>query len=176
MSRRHPAARTGSRAPIPPRTGFLYIPANNLCMDFEAVEANYIAGTPFVGANVRMYAGPGRYTAASSSPGIPSPDARSGRSRRSFPVWSGVVVTGGDVVFYGTMEGWSQGGARPHRWRCCGSSRPARESSASRSPIEGRREAVRRRPLRRRRLGRCHRRWATSIHGMRPRRWASSTR
>ncbi len=23
-----------------------------------------------------------------------------------FPVWSGTVVTAGDVVFYGTMEGW----------------------------------------------------------------------
>jgi lanthanide-dependent methanol dehydrogenase len=24
----------------------------------------------------------------------------------SFPIWSGVVVTGGDVAFYGTMDGW----------------------------------------------------------------------
>jgi alcohol dehydrogenase (cytochrome c) len=23
-----------------------------------------------------------------------------------FPVWSGTVVTAGDVVFYGTMDGW----------------------------------------------------------------------
>src|SRR5262249_55718859 len=42
-----------------PRTGLLYIPHNNLCMDMEGVEANYIAGTPYVGASVRMYAGPG---------------------------------------------------------------------------------------------------------------------
>ena len=42
-----------------PKTGLLYIPHNNLCMDFEGVEANYIAGTPYVGANVKMYAGPG---------------------------------------------------------------------------------------------------------------------
>jgi lanthanide-dependent methanol dehydrogenase len=26
--------------------------------------------------------------------------------RENFPVWSGSVVTAGDVVFYGTMEGW----------------------------------------------------------------------
>ena len=31
---------------------------------------------------------------------------RSGRSRRTFPVWSGALVTAGDVVFYGTMDGW----------------------------------------------------------------------
>jgi len=36
-------------------TGLLYIPHNNLCMEEEGVEANYIAGTPYVGANVRMY-------------------------------------------------------------------------------------------------------------------------
>ncbi len=42
-----------------PKTGLLYIPHNNLCMDFEGVQANYISGTPFVGANVHMYAGPG---------------------------------------------------------------------------------------------------------------------
>src|SRR3712207_4499790 len=24
----------------------------------------------------------------------------------SFPVWSGTIATAGDVVFYGTMEGW----------------------------------------------------------------------
>ena len=42
-----------------PRTGLLYIPHNNLCMDMEGTEANYIAGTPYVGASVRMYPGPG---------------------------------------------------------------------------------------------------------------------
>jgi alcohol dehydrogenase (cytochrome c) len=26
--------------------------------------------------------------------------------KEKFPVWSGTVVTAGDVVFYGTMEGW----------------------------------------------------------------------
>ena len=35
-----------------PRTRLLYIPHQNLCMDFEGTEANYIAGTPYVGANV----------------------------------------------------------------------------------------------------------------------------
>src|SRR5690606_35959494 len=42
-----------------PRTGFLYLPHANLCMDIEATEANYIAGTPYVGAQVRMKPGPG---------------------------------------------------------------------------------------------------------------------
>ena len=26
--------------------------------------------------------------------------------KENFPVWSGTVVTAGDLVFYGTMDGW----------------------------------------------------------------------
>jgi alcohol dehydrogenase (cytochrome c) len=26
--------------------------------------------------------------------------------KENFPVWSGTIATAGDVVFYGTMEGW----------------------------------------------------------------------
>ena len=42
-----------------PRDGLLYIPHQNECMDEEGLEANYIAGTPYVGANVRFKPGPG---------------------------------------------------------------------------------------------------------------------
>ena len=89
-----------------PRTGLVYIPHESLCMDFEGVEANYIAGTPYVGANVKMYAATpdghrGEYTAW---------DPVAGRAvwsiNERFPVWSGTVVTAGDVAFYGTMEGY----------------------------------------------------------------------
>jgi PQQ-dependent dehydrogenase (methanol/ethanol family) len=88
-----------------PQTGFLYIPANNLCMDFETVEANYIAGTPFVGANVRMYAGPGGNRGELIA-WDPVGRKKVWSIKESFPVWSGVVVTGGGVAFYGTMDGW----------------------------------------------------------------------
>ncbi|HEY6060543.1 MAG TPA: PQQ-binding-like beta-propeller repeat protein, partial [Gemmatimonadales bacterium] len=37
-------------------------------------------------------------------------DARTGRKvweiRERYPVWSGSVTTAGDVVFYGTLDGW----------------------------------------------------------------------
>jgi glucose dehydrogenase len=81
------------------------MPHNNLCQDEEGVEVNYIAGTPYVGANVKMYAGPGgnrgQVTAWDPVAGkavwkIPEP----------FPAWSGALVTAGDVVFYGTMDRW----------------------------------------------------------------------
>ena len=74
-------------------------------MDEEGVSANYIAGTPFVGMNVKMYAGEGGNRGE-----MCAWDPVNGRKvwaiQENFPVWSGTVVTAGDVVFYGTMDGW----------------------------------------------------------------------
>ena len=88
-----------------PVTGWFYIPDTNDCMDYEGLEANYIAGTPYVGASVRMYAGPG-----GKRGGLNAWDAATGKAvwhiDENFPVWSGVLATAGGVVFYGTMDGW----------------------------------------------------------------------
>jgi PQQ-dependent dehydrogenase (methanol/ethanol family) len=90
-----------------PRTGLIYITHQNLCMDFEGAEANYIAGTPYVGANVKMYAGPGGHRGE-----VTAWDPAKGRAvwklKESFPVWSGALATAGDLVFYGTMDGWAK--------------------------------------------------------------------
>ena len=88
------------------KTGILYVPHANLCMDLQHSEANYIAGTPYVGAEVRFKPGPGN-----GHRGVfQAWDVKEGRSvwsiEEKYPVWSGTVVTAGDVVFYGTMEGW----------------------------------------------------------------------
>ncbi|MER9466444.1 methanol/ethanol family PQQ-dependent dehydrogenase [Mesorhizobium sp. M0482] len=88
-----------------PKTGLLYIPHNNLCMDEEGVDVNYIAGTPYVGMNVRMIPGPGGNRGAFTAWDIAA--AKPAWSlKENFPVWSGAVATAGNVVFYGTMEGW----------------------------------------------------------------------
>ncbi len=86
-------------------TGYLYIPGNNLCMDYEGMEANYIAGTPYVGANVKMYPGPGGNRGEFIA-WDPIARKKVWSIKESFPVWSGVVVTASDVAFYGTMDGW----------------------------------------------------------------------
>jgi lanthanide-dependent methanol dehydrogenase len=88
-----------------PRTGLIYIPHNNLCYETQGVQANYIAGTPFVGMNVRMYAGPGGNRGEFSA-WDPVKAKTVWSVKEMFPAWSGTVVTAGDVVFYGTMEGW----------------------------------------------------------------------
>jgi lanthanide-dependent methanol dehydrogenase len=88
-----------------PRTGLLYIPHQNLCQDTTTYDVSYIAGTPYVGTDTKMYAGPGGNRGVFSAW-----DVVAGRQRwaipERFPVWSGALATGGDVVFYGTMDGW----------------------------------------------------------------------
>ncbi len=100
-----PGAKDWQPASYSERTGLVYIPHNNLCEDIEGLEANYIAGTPFVGANVRYYAGPGGHRGEVSA-WDPVARRKAWSITENFPVWSGTVVTAGDVVFYGTMEGW----------------------------------------------------------------------
>lgn len=100
-----PGAKDWQPSAYSPQTGLLYVPANNLCMDHEGMEANYIAGTPFVGANVRMYAGPGGHRGEFFA-WDPVARKKVWTTREKYPVWSGAVVTAGGLVFYGTMDGW----------------------------------------------------------------------
>ena len=88
-----------------PRTRLLYIPHQNLCMDFESTDVNYIAGTPYVGANVKYYPGPGGHRGELSA-WDPAAGKEVWTLKERFPVWSGTLATAGDVVFYGTMDGW----------------------------------------------------------------------
>jgi len=100
-----PGAKDWNPSAFSPRTGLVYIPHINLCMDWLSVETNYIAGTPYVGAEVKMYAGPGGNRGFVTAW---DPVARKARwvIREDLPVWSGALATAGDVVFYGTMDGW----------------------------------------------------------------------
>lgn len=88
-----------------PRTGLLYIPHANVCMDWENMQANYIAGTPYVGAEVKMKPGPGGNRGALTA-WDPVKRGMVWQMKEDFPIWSGTVSTAGDLVFYGTMDGW----------------------------------------------------------------------
>jgi lanthanide-dependent methanol dehydrogenase len=100
-----PGAKDWQPSAYSDRTGLLYLPHNNLCMDMRGTEANYIAGTPFVGAEVKMFAGPGGHRGEFSA-WDPVAAKKLWRIKELFPVWSGAVATAGDVVFYGTMDRW----------------------------------------------------------------------
>ena len=92
-------------AAFSPVTGLFYVPTNNLCMDFEAREVAYIPGTPYIGGNAPEVAGPGGYRGE-----FMAWDATTGRKvwgiKEPYPVWGGALATKGDVVFYGTLDGW----------------------------------------------------------------------
>jgi PQQ-dependent dehydrogenase (methanol/ethanol family) len=100
-----PGAKDWNPSAFSPRTGFLYIPHNNLCVDWQSETTGYIAGTPYIGAELRMIAGPGGnrgvMTAWDVVAGKPA-----WQIKEDFPLWSGAVATAGDIVFYGTLEGW----------------------------------------------------------------------
>jgi PQQ-dependent dehydrogenase (methanol/ethanol family) len=100
-----PGAKDWQPMAFSPRTGWFYIPHNNLCEDIETAEASYIAGTPYVGANVRYRAGPGGNRGA-----LTAWDPVAARAvwtvKEKFPAWSGALATAGGLVFYGNMEGW----------------------------------------------------------------------
>jgi lanthanide-dependent methanol dehydrogenase len=92
-------------AAFSPATGLFYVPTNNLCMDFTGRTPTYIAGTPYIGADAPEKGGPGGYRGE-----FMAWDATTGRKvwgiREPFPVWSGALATAGNVVFYGTLDGW----------------------------------------------------------------------
>jgi len=92
-------------AAFSPRTGWFYVPTNNLCMDWETREVTYIAGTPYIGAMAPEYGGPGGYRGE-----FMAWDATTGRKvwgiKEAYPVWGGALATAGGVVFYGTLDGW----------------------------------------------------------------------
>jgi alcohol dehydrogenase (cytochrome c) len=100
-----PGAKDWQPAAFSHKTGHLYIPHNNLCMDIKETAVGYVEGTPYVGAEVLMKPGPGGHRGEFSAW-----DITAGKElwtvKEKFPVWSGALVTAGDVVFYGTMDGW----------------------------------------------------------------------
>lgn len=93
-------------AAFSPKTGLFYVPTNHVCMDYEPFRVSYTAGQPYVGATLSMYPAPG----GDHLGNFIAWDADKGEivwsNPEPFSVWSGALATGGDVVFYGTLEGY----------------------------------------------------------------------
>jgi PQQ-dependent dehydrogenase (methanol/ethanol family) len=89
-----------------PKTGLFYVPTNHVCMDYEPYNVSYTAGQLYVGATLTMYPAPG----GDHLGNFIAWDAAAGEIKWSLPepfsVWSGALATAGDVVFYGTLEGY----------------------------------------------------------------------
>ncbi len=93
-------------AAFSPKTGLFYVPTNHVCMDYEPFKVSYTAGQPYVGATLSMYPPKGDNNLGN----FIAWDASTGKIVWSVPetfsVWSGALATAGDVVFYGTLDGY----------------------------------------------------------------------
>ncbi|QDC09861.1 PQQ-dependent dehydrogenase, methanol/ethanol family [Oceanicola sp. D3] len=90
-----------------PKTELMYVPTNHVCMDYEPFRVSYTAGQPYVGATLSMYPAPDSHGGMGN---FIAWDNTTGEIKWSLPeqfsVWSGALATAGDVVFYGTLEGY----------------------------------------------------------------------
>ncbi len=93
-------------AAFSPQTKLFYVPTNHVCMDYEPFKVSYTAGQPYVGATLSMFPPPGQDNLGN----FIAYDASTGKivwsDPEPFSVWSGALATAGDVVFYGTLEGY----------------------------------------------------------------------
>jgi PQQ-dependent dehydrogenase (methanol/ethanol family) len=90
-----------------PKTQLMYVPTNHVCMDYEPFRVSYAAGQPYVGATLSMFPAPDSHGGMGN---FIAWDPVAGEIKWSLPeqfsVWSGALATAGDVVFYGTLEGY----------------------------------------------------------------------
>ena len=90
-----------------PKTKLFYVPTNHVCMDYEPYKVTYTAGQPYVGATLSMFPAPNSHGGLGN---FIAWDASKGKivwsDPEKFSVWSGALATAGDVVFYGTLEGY----------------------------------------------------------------------
>jgi lanthanide-dependent methanol dehydrogenase len=88
-----------------PKTSLFYVPLNHVCMTYEPIESKYVAGQPWVGASLTMFAGPDGVMG-----GFMGWDGIKGKAvwynKEKFSVWGGALATASDLVFFGTLDRW----------------------------------------------------------------------
>jgi PQQ-dependent dehydrogenase (methanol/ethanol family) len=89
-----------------PDTQLFYVPTNHVCMDYEPYKVSYTAGQAYVGAAVAMFPPKGETNMGN----FIAWDGKTGKivwsNKEQFSAWGGALATAGDVVFYGTLEGY----------------------------------------------------------------------
>jgi len=89
-----------------PRTGLIYADIFNICMDLTDHRVGYIAGTPYDGMDLTTHAGGHTNKWGEFIAWNPLTGQRVWSIPENFMTMSGVLATAGDVVFYGTTDGW----------------------------------------------------------------------
>ena len=85
------------------KTGLFYFGAHNMCIDYEPLLANYIAGTPFTGVSLGITPGAGG-TMGEFVAFDPVAGKRVWSVTEPLAVFGGALSTAGNVVFYGTLD------------------------------------------------------------------------
>lgn len=89
-----------------PQTGVLYIQAHNDCFDDTPHKVNYIEGTPYLGTEVTMFPGPDGWQGALIAWDVADARPVWMLKEDKLPLFGGVLTTGGNLVFYGSLDGW----------------------------------------------------------------------
>ena len=94
-----------------PTKELFFLGVNHICMDWEPFMLPYRAGQFFVGATLNMYPGPkGDRQKGEGLGQIKAYNAITGKFKwekmERFAVWGGTAATAGNVVFYGTLDGF----------------------------------------------------------------------
>ncbi|MBB4200154.1 PQQ-dependent dehydrogenase, methanol/ethanol family [Rhodoblastus sphagnicola] len=94
-----------------PNKELFFMGINHICMDWEPFMLPYRAGQFFVGATLSMYPGPkGDRQKYEGLGQVKAYNAITGKFKwekmERFAVWGGTVATAGNLVFYGTLDGF----------------------------------------------------------------------
>jgi alcohol dehydrogenase (cytochrome c) len=88
-----------------PDTGLVYIPSNNVCMDWAVSDVSYKRGVFYLGASFPTLAGPGGYLGE-----LVAWDPVAGKKvwgvKEDLPFNGGTLTTGGNLVFWGDLHGF----------------------------------------------------------------------
>jgi alcohol dehydrogenase (cytochrome c) len=88
-----------------PRTGLVYADIFNICMDLTDNAVGYIPSTPYDGMDMNRYPAPGGNLGEFIA-WNPVTGKKVWGIKEIYMTMSGVLATAGDVVFYGTTDGW----------------------------------------------------------------------
>jgi alcohol dehydrogenase (cytochrome c) len=88
-----------------PRTGLVYADIFNICMDLTDNAVGYIPSTPYDGMDMNRYPAPGGNLGEFIA-WNPVTGKKVWGIKENYMTMSGVLATAGDVVFYGTTDGW----------------------------------------------------------------------
>ena len=91
-----------------PRTGLVYADIFNICMDVTDHDASYIPSSPYDGMDMHRYPAPGGNLGEFMA-WNPATGKKVWSIKETYMTMSGVLVTAGDVAFYGTADGWFRG-------------------------------------------------------------------